>query len=270
MARTRELPSLSAITGGVERLPNTIMRGFKTSLSDRFELYHRFGEDGLYYLNADIDPSGADTYNTAAAVKYLQADRHFELLGSNHSIDDITLHPEGGIKLETDGGGTDSLIILPHLETTNNKNIWAQTTWGTDQETRWEIAMKTGSAITAQVLWFGLKLTNTSVTATDNDQAFFRFAPAVASGVWQANTSVGGTDTETATSVTVAVDTVYRLAIQIDAARVPHYYINGDNVANGPAMTDATDLIPYAGILESGAAAKHYYLREIAMSRNYA
>ncbi len=245
----------------VSDTPNSaaLVRGLNT-ISDRFELKWVAGQRGKPSLNADIQ-------NAAEATRMI-ADPDFEILGTNASSDDVTFNAEGGIKVETDGAGTDSVIVLPHLDA--NQSAWAQVTWGTDQETVWECQIKTGSAITAQVIWAGLKLTNTSVTATDDDQAFFRFAPSVNSGKWQAVYSIGGTDVAADTGVTVAVDTVYRLKVTIDSARVPRFYINGGLVVTGTALTNAVDLIPYIGILESAAAAKHMYIHGQSISRKFA
>lgn len=242
-------------------------RGFN-ACPRRLELKWVAGAQGLPQLNAVTDPPAGDTYNTAAILALLNADRHFEILGNNASSDDVTISAEGGIKLETDGGGTDSVILLPHLNA--GQSPWTSFTWGTDQETIWEGHLKTGSAITAQVLWAGLKLTNTSVMATDNEQAYFRFAPGTNSGKWEAIYSIGGTDVAVDTGVTVAADTEYHLKVAINSARVPLFYINGALVATGTALADATDLIPYMGVLESAAAAKHFFVYGQAISRNFA
>lgn len=242
-------------------------RGFN-HLPRRLELKWIAGLKGLPQLNAVTDPPGSDTYNTAAVLALLNADREFEVLGANASSDDVTIHAEGGIKLETDGGGTDSVIILPHLNAGQSR--WTGFTWGTDQETHWECHIKSGSAITDQVIWAGLKLTNTATTATDNDQVFFRYAPATNSGKWQAINSIGGTDDAHDSGVTVGADTEYHLKITIDSSRVARFYINGALVETSAALSDTTDLIPYIGILESGAAAKHMYIYGQAISRKFA
>lgn len=242
-------------------------RGFN-KLPKRLELKWVAGAQGLPQLNAVTDPPAGDTYDTSDFLALLNADRHFEILGNNASSDDVTLSAEGGIKFETDGGGTDSVILLPHLNA--GQSPWTGFTWGTDQETSWECHIKTGSAITAQVLWAGLKLTNTGVTATDAEQAFFRFAPGTNSGKWQAVYSIGGTDVETDTGITVAADTEYHLLVSIDSSRIARFYINGALVETSTALTTATDLIPYIGILESAAAAKHMYIYGEAISRKFA
>ncbi|MGH2359757.1 MAG: hypothetical protein ACRDGM_04335 [bacterium] len=234
-------------------------RGFRR-LSSRYELLWVAGQRGKPSINADI--------NSATEATREIADPDFEVLGSNATSDDVTFNVEGGIKIETDAGGTDSVIVLPHLDA--NQSAWAQVTWGTDQEVEWQAHIKTGSAITAQVIWAGLKLTNTDVTATDDNQVFFRFAPSVNSGKWQAIYSIGGTDTAVDSSVTVALSTEYVFTITIDSSRIARFYINGSLVATSTALTDAIDLIPYIGILESAAAAKHMLIFGQAISRKYA
>lgn len=227
--------------------------------SDRLVLVERFlRKPGI---NADIQ-------NAAEATREI-ANPDFEVLGTNGSSDDVTFDAEGGIKIETDGADGDEVIILPHLDA--NQSIWQQTTWGTDQQTRWECMLKTGSNITNAIIWAGLKLTNTEVTATDADQAFFRYEDDVNSGKWQAINSIGGTDVTANTGLAVAVSTVYHLAIEIDAARKARFYINGLLVSTSAALTNATDLIPYVGVAADGAAAaKNVTVRWIKCSRLYA
>ncbi len=143
--------------------------------------------------------------------------------------------------------------------------------WGTDQETHWECHIKSGAAITNSIIWAGLKLTNTEVTATDDDQVFFRYENGVNSGNWEAISSIGGTDDEHDSGVTVAVDTEYHLKIVIQADRTALMYINGALVETSGALTDATDLIPYIGIAADGAAeAKTLNVYGQSISRNYA
>jgi len=231
------------------------------AMSDRFELKWVAGANGTPGINADI-------LNATESVRMI-ADPDFEILGSNHSSDDVTLHVEGGIKVETDGADGDFVVILPHLD--SGQTAWSATTWGTDQETVWEAHIKTGSAITTSAIWAGLKLTNTSVTATDADQCFFRYEDDVQSGVWECVTSISNSDTETASSVTVAVDTEYHLKIVIGSDRVAKFYINGVLEDTSSAMTDTIDLIPYIGIEEDGASsAMHMYVYGQSISRNYA
>ena len=105
-------------------------------------------------------------------------------------------------------------------------------------------------------IWAGLKLTNVSVTATDDDQAFFRYAAATNSGRWQAISSAAGVDDAHDTGVAVAASTAYRLRIAIDADRVARFYINNSLVETSGVLVTAKDLIPYIGVQANAAAAK--------------
>jgi len=223
-------------------------------LSDRFELSWVAGQHGLPVLNADI------------ALLY---DQDFEILGTNATADDVTYNAEGGITFETDGADGDEVILLPHLDA--NQTPWTQVTWGTDQEVIWSCHIKTDASIGNCIIWAGLKLTNTEVTGTDADQAFFRYENGVNSGKWQAVSSIGGADDAHDSGVTVAINTAYHLVIAIASDRTAKFYINGALVETSAALTDATDLIPYIGVAADGAAeAKKLHVRGQKISRAFA
>lgn len=229
------------------------------ALSSRYELRWVAGARGKPGLNADIN-------STTEAVREI-ADPDFEVLGTNATSGSITFNPEGGIKLTTAGADADSVIVLPHLDA--NQTAWTAITWGTDKETVWETMIATDASIGDVVIYAGLKLTNTGVVATDNDQVYFRYQNGVNSGKWQGVYSIGGTDTSSDAGVTVAVSTVYHLKIAIDSSRIARLYINGALAVTTTALTTATDLIPYVGVLASGAAAaKTISLYGEAIARN--
>ena len=228
-------------------------------INDRVELVWRAGARGKPGINADI--------LAAAEATRMVTDPEFEILGTNASSDDVTYNAEGGITFTTDGADGDGVILLPHLDA--NQSAWTQVTWGTDKELVWHARFETGAAITNSIIWAGLKLTNTNVVATDDDQVFFRYEDDVASGVWQAVYSIGGTDTTTSSSLTVAVSTKYDVLISIDSSRIARMLINGTLVATSTALTDATDLIPYIAVEADGAAeAKTLTIYGQAISRN--
>lgn len=231
--------------------------GFR-SLSDRYELIWVAGQRGRPGLNADIQ-------NSAEATRMI-ADPDFEVLGTNASSDDVTFYAEGGITFTTDGADGDGVILVPHLDA--DQSAWSQVKWGTDNEVAWECEITTGSDITNCIIWAGLKLTNTPTTATDNDQAFFRYEDDVNDGKWQAISSINGTDDEHDTGIEVEADTRYHLRIAIDAARVARFYINGSLVEASAALKDATDLIPYIGVEEDGGTdGKVLHIHGQAISR---
>lgn len=227
------------------------------SLPTRYGLRWVAGQRGKPSLNADI--------NSATEATREIADPDFEILGTNASSDDSTFFAEGGITFTTDGGGTDSVILLPHLDA--NQTAWAQVTWGTDKQTEWECDITTDADITACVIWAGLKLTNTATTTTDAKQIFFRYAPATNSGEWEAISSINNSDDAHDTNVAVAASTRYHLKIAIDSSRIGRFYINGSLVETSAALDNTTDLIPYIGILESEAVGKVLNIHGQSISR---
>lgn len=230
-------------------------------LGDRYELRWTAGQRGKPGLNADM-ASGTEATREVA-------DPDFEILGTNGTSALCTFNAEGGITLTTAGADGDQMILLPHLDT--NQTAWTNVTWGTDRKTEWEAHIQSGGSIASSNVWAGLKLTNTSVTATDANQVFFRYEDDVNGGKWQAIYSIGGVDTETDTGIAAAADTMYYFKITIDSSRIARMYINGTLVNTSTALTDAIDLIPYIGVEEDGASgAKHIHVYSQRISREAA
>lgn len=233
-------------------LPNRLVR--------RFELSWVAGQRGKPGVNGDI--------LSATEATREAADPDFEILGTNADSTVTTFNAEGGVKLTTKNTSGDQVILLPHLAT--NISAWKQVTWGTDQETEWEAQIRTGAAVTAEIVWAGLKLTNTPVVATDNDQVFIRYEAGVSGGAWVVHWSVDGTDNNEVTTILVAANTTYHFRIAIDASRIARIYINGLLVETTTALKDATDLIPYVGVQTAAAAAKDITVHGQVISRKFA
>ena len=245
--------------------------------SDRFRLDWVAGKYGIPGIDADLEVTTADDTNDGAIVALLvtaiATDKEFEVLGTNASSDDVTLNPEGGITMETDGASNDQVLLVPHI--TNPVSPWMGVTWGTDQEVSWECKIKTGAAISDQAIVAGLKLSNTPTIATDADQAafYYRTDHGTITANWVCVTSGAaiGADDGVDSGVALAINTDYHLRITIDAGRVARFYINGQLVETSDALDDITDLIPYIGIEDVGAgAAKTLIVRGQSISRNAA
>lgn len=239
-------------------------------LSPRVELKHVAGQRGKPALNAVIALD--ENSNAAAHLAANIADPDFEILGTNAATSCVTYNPEGGLDLTTTTTSGDQVILLPHLD--SNQTPWTSFTWGTDKETCWSIDFATGAAITTEIVWAGLKLTNTPTGATDDDQVMLRYEAGVSSGKWVLWTSIGGTDTTTVTDVTVAVSTRYRLWVSIDAARVARIWLSV-GVTGEPrliyttaALTDAVDFKPYLGVQTATAGARVITYYGQTISRN--
>lgn len=231
--------------GNFVEIPGLNMAKDRYELQERFEKLPQVSASAAWNVNHD-----------------------FEVLGTNASNGDVTHYAEGGIIGETDGADNDQIIILPHL--TGGQSAWTGTTWGTDKSTRWEAVIRTGTtaqSVTGAFLWTGLKLTNTQVVATDADQAYFYYS-AAAGTTWRTVYSIGGTDTDASTGLAIAQNTDYHLVVEIDSSRIARFYINGVLYTTSTALTDATDLIPYIGVMtESGAAARRIMIQKEAISR---
>jgi len=112
-----------------------------------------------------------------------------------------------------------------------------------------------------------LKLTNTPTVATDDDQVFFRYSTDDSDTTWQVESSIGGTDTSTSTTVSVAASTIYKFKIVINSDRKASCYINDTLVYTTAALTNDVDLIPYVGIQSLSAAADNITLFYEKISR---
>ena len=205
---------------------------------------------------------------SATEATRVPANRDFEIVGTNSTSALCTFAAGGGITLTTAGADEDQEIVTPHLDTA--QTAWAGTNWNTNDRVVFETTIKTAAAITAQIIWAGLKLTNDNVVGTDDDQVFLRYEAGVNSGKFQLITSASGTDTSTDTDVTVAVSTSYHIKLVVNGDRDVHAYINGVLVARiQTALTANIDLIPYVGIEASAAAAKAVTCRGIRCSKDY-
>ena len=233
---------------------------------DRFELVEYFQK--APQLTGVTQLPAADAYDTSDLLASLNANRNFEVLGTNAVSADVAQYVEGGISVQSHGAQNDSTIILPHLVATQSP--WAKVTWGTDQSTRWECCLETPAAVTELVIWAGLKKTNTPVVTTDTDQAFFILDTAAASEgtKWHAVYSINNVDTDAAVGSAVTAATKYKLAIDINSSRIAKFYLDGTLVATSTALTTAVDLIPYIAIKDlSAGSARIMYVFSQAISR---
>lgn len=212
-------------------------------------------------LNAVLALAGAGGDSAATLTAYTIANKNFEVLGTNMTTALATFATTGGVTLSTAGASGDQAILTPHLDT--DQTLWTATKWNTGKQIVMDAWIKTHSSVAATKLWAGFKLTNTPTVATDDNQAFFRYEAGVNSGCWQFISSRAGTDTTTSlegasTRITVTASTIYRLTIEVDAARRVMAYINGQKAFRTPlaALTDNIDLIPYIGVESAAVATK--------------
>lgn len=219
-----------------------------------------------YVLEENFSQTPGINADLASATEATRVPRnkHFEVLGTNGTSALATFSATiGGVTITTATADNDQMIILPHLDTA--QTAWAGIKWGTENQVIWEAVIRT-SAITLCTIWAGLKLTNTSVIATDADQVMFRYE-AAADTYWNIIDSVGGTDTATVSNVLVVANTNYYFRIEIDADRKAHFFINNNEKYVSGALTNDVDLIPYIGVHTNTTAAKAITLVKEKISR---
>ena len=259
-----------------------------TKRSDRFYLEEYFKQKPA--LNAALD-SGGTTTTAAELTTFAIANKDFETLGTNMTTALTTFaSTSAGILMTTATADEDQAILLPHLDT--NQTAWSGTKWGTENEVEWECSIML-AATDNQKTWCGLKLTNDQLIATDDDQAFFKYATDDDNGEsldsttkWHFVHSIGGTDYISVIPITVAANTPYHFRIKFDSDRKMEMFLNGiqyditttsgstggtavvAGTAKSAAMTNDVNLIPYIGIENGAAAAEVLNVHYTAISRN--
>lgn len=231
----------------------------KEEVLNRLELSWIGGERGHPGINGDAVNATPSTS--------VPADRTMEIAAGTNSTSTLaTYNAEGGITLTTDTGAADQMVIGANENT--KLTGWAQYTWDTDQNTRYEVVLETGASITAVQIMAGLKLTFDPAIATDDDQAIFSYNVA-GSAFWTTTVSDGGTDVSTTSAITVAVSTVYKLVVEFSGSGVSRYYVNDVLINTAVAFpTGPYALIPFVG-LETSTGAKAITVRSQKISRAY-
>lgn len=226
-----------------------------------------------------VNPSSNSTSATASKIHFKIINKpindNFLIAGTNSTDSSVTFSSTGaGIKMATLGGSSDQVIIFPTTDT--NASAWTNIKWGTENEVEWDCAISITSNDNV-CFWTGLKLTNTPVLATDNNQAYFFFDTDTVTGSVTSKTtlhfcySVSGIDYVTDLGITVEENILYRLRISIDNNRKISVFVNetqygltttssstGVTVSNerqkSNQLTDDIDLIPYVGVQETTAS----------------
>ena len=246
--------SILRVSGAVDGVR---IEGKSDQSSDRYQLEEYFKRKPAF--NPDIQ-------NAAEATRMI-ANTDFEVQGTNGATASTSFAggADAGVLLTTAGADNDQVIIVPHVDA--NQSAWNLVRWGTENQVDWQCAVRAGAAITTVLYWAGLKLTNVPTIATDADQVFFRFSTDDADTTWHVIDSIGGTDTNTSTSITVTAGTVYRFRISIDSSRVARCYINNILVRTTSALTNDVDLLPFVGVQALAVAARTLTLGYEKISR---
>lgn len=247
--------------------------GIMTSDFNRWRYVERFLQRPALVATSAV-PAG-DTYDTSDMQAALQANRNWAIAGTNAADAGVTYVDGGGVLLTTTTTSGDQVILIPQSAT--NMSSLGTVKWNTSDVPGVGGIVKTGASIASVIYWFGLKLTNTSVVATDDNQAFFRYEAGVDTN-WQFCWSTAGVDYSADTQIPVVAATQYSFWIWIDADLQPRFAIasgtlNPDEIVPGMLttqyMTANIDLKPYVGVQTATAGAKTLVTRIIGLSKNY-
>ena len=184
LALSQQIVTKSLTVNGPLKPDTLLINSYLRLPSARYSLKEQY--EKAPKLNADI-------LNATESVRMI-ANGSFEVLGVNATSASSTLSANTGCKLTTAGASGDKVIILPHLDA--EQSAWESTFWSSDKELEWNCAI-TAADIADVDIWAGLKLTNTSVIATDDDQVFFRFSTVDGNTTWHVIESVAGVDVDT-------------------------------------------------------------------------
>lgn len=194
----------------------------------------------------------------------------FEVVGTNADAAGIEQLAIDGFRVETAGSSGDQQILqgVAWPESAFGGGIWSSARGLVFYCN--VMAGPDAADVQNSILWAGLKLTNTSVIATDADQAFFRIANGTTASTWKCVTSVGGVDETFDTGITIVAATAYELCVAIDFdTREPNYYINGRHVHTGDPLTSLATLLWVIGVQTSASAAKELDIRNLLISQRY-
>lgn len=209
-------------------------------------------------------------FDQTIAIAVQGQNRDWEIAGTNASGDDVTFADGGGVTLTLDGASADQIFIIPNQDTAQTS--LASVKWNTDDEIAGVFKIKTGSAITSQILLAGftsdMTVDATFVLGDNDDELYFYYNPA-SSANWQAATSRSGTDTlqDLGSTFAVAASTEYELVIAVDSDRVPRFYINGELAHTAAALDAATDLYPRVGAEATATGAPVLTVRKIGLAK---
>ncbi len=208
----------------------------------------------------------------AANVANADANKNICVIGTNSAA--WTFATGGGVTGTTPANLNDQQCLRG--QTAANQGIWSNTNWSTNDEVRYKCNLRTGAAITTQVLAAGLKLSLTAGATlfdntTDADQVFFGYATdnryTASAANWVAVIRIGGASANVDTTVVVGTGTNYRFVIDISSTRVARFYINGVLRATSAAITAGVNLLPFAGTETLAGAARAVTVQRLCCSK---
>lgn len=229
-------------------------------------------------IASDLDPG---TVNQAAVRLLSAANLNLMAAGTNMTSALSTFGSAGGVTLTTAGANNDQALLVPASVNSGGTFITEiggstgtstpTSPWLTNKSLKFEAIINLSSVANVRLV-AGFKLTNTPTLATDDDQVYIGFdtGSSVTATRFRRVHSVAGTDFDVAESTggfTVAAATDYRLSIDLDANRVPTFFINGRQIGIGSALTNSCGLMPVIGLQALTGAAKAMTIKRVRLER---
>ena len=207
-----------------------------------------------------------DTAPTLAQMALrLRANRDWEIAGTNAADAGSVPSAAGGVGITTAAAANDQMLVGAHTDASQSAINALQVQ--TQKLGAFGLTLTTGASVAAVTLFAGLKLTNTPVIATDDDQAMLRYSTADNNTTWQAVVSSAGTDYTYDTGVAVTASTPYRLEVAYRRDQKVEFVINDRIVAiHDTAVRDA-NLKPFFGLQTLAAAAKSIVAHKAVVAR---
>ena len=234
------------------------------------EVVQRFSHVEKFLKRPGVNTAMDATSGSTAAL----FNKNFEVAGTNMTSALCTFDTQGGIKLATAGADNDQSILQLHSDT--NMTSMSTLAWDPAKKIRFATTISVGSVNEIDAFAVGFKLTNAADTTTDVDQCMFWWTAAAgaAAGSVSCVYSIAGTDvhagsgTNSTMTAGFTAATDYDLLIEVDASRIPRFYLDGELIATGTALTSAAALKPFI-ILESGTAVERSVdVRYLSLSRD--
>ena len=213
----------------------------------RYTLIENF--EKLPQDSAHVYPTDGTLATTTQAelLAYTRSHKGWLLGGTNIATNFATaciFGSPGGITLSSLTTASDQVIISPLLLNSVQQSAWGGTGWSPAKQLVFRTVFSLSSpTLTDLLIHIKLALTAVLDTSTDNDQVGCRFDSATNStGALIPFTSIAGTDADITPdwSFVPVSGTHYELSIELDAGRVPTFFINRQRWARGTTALSAT------------------------------
>ncbi len=194
-----------------------------------------------------------------------QFDVNAALAAGEDPVWDISLGVAGDVALITTNGGALRLDTAAAdgdqvvLTTSQATSIFGDGAfWDTDLQPGFYATVRLDTAANSlhnARIFMGLKLSNTDVLGTDDDQAIWHMDANALTTPQPWSTVTSNTDVDiTRLYRNAEASTVVGLGVLLDEGRRPHYFFNGNHVGEGAGLRSLATVRPFIGVASRGQA----------------